>query len=184
MSTTDETVITIPAEKLDAWLASLKDYQSNQIRALFAEGLSETDVIDAWLSARGTVATIGFGGDRSGVVAYRERFLDEFKKFVCGDKSYSKERSDLVGKTDVAKTTLISAIALGVSSHIGAPAALLVPPVAILLFNVGKVGIRAWCSGGGRPSGSGESAKPADDAPTPIKSPAAKTNDPASDPAE
>lgn len=140
----DESVLEIPNEDLDAWLSALKPYQSSQIKALLAAGRSEMEIVDAWLSARGANATVAFGG-AAGSKPFRERFMDEFKKFVCGDKKYNKERAQLIGKVEVAKTAVVSAVSAAVATQVGAAAALLIPPVAVLLHIVGKVGIQAWC---------------------------------------
>ena len=160
MSTEAEDDIKIPNEDLESWLSALKPYQSSQIKALLASGRSETDIVDAWLSARGPDSTVSFGGTKESK-PFRERFMEEFKKFVCGDRKYSKDRAQLTGKIEVAKTAVISAVSAAVASQIGAAAALLIPPVAVLLHVVGKVGLRAWCCGEGADSGPAEkSAEP------------------------
>ena len=136
--------LTLPNEDLEAWLSALKPYQSSQIKALLEAGRSEHDVVDAWLSAQGPDSTAHFGGNGESK-PFRDRFVEEFKKFVCGDKKYSKERAELVAKADVAKLVIVSAVSAAIGSEIGATAALLVPPVAVLLHIVGKIGLKAWC---------------------------------------
>jgi hypothetical protein len=136
---------------LDEWLSALKPYQEKHIRALLDSGRTVEEAADLWVSAKGLDGTIVFGGSRDSK-PFLDRFKAEFKKFICGDQAYDEERKKLVGIGSAGKTAVISGISTAIAPHVGASAVLLIPSVALLLHVVGKIGIRAWCAEGSKPS--------------------------------
>lgn len=131
---------------LEEWVSALKPYQSMSLSKMVAE-LGEEDAAKTWLSANGPSATVVFGG-ASNPEPFFDRFMEEFKKFICGDETYSESRAQLVAESEVAKAIYISVISTALAATLGYTAALLAPAVAIFLHVVGKIGVNAWCAAG------------------------------------
>lgn len=131
---------------LDDWISALKPYQSNSISQMVTE-FGEEEAAKNWLSANGPRSTVGFGG-ASNPEPFYDRFMDEFKKFICGDESYDEFRAQLGAESPVVKTIYISVISTALGATLGYTATLLAPAVAILLHLVGKMGVNAWCAAG------------------------------------
>lgn len=133
----------IENSSLDEWLDTLKPYQQSTIRALTSSN-DEVEVAKKWLSAQGPSSTVGFGGI-SNPEPFFDRFMDEFRKFICGDEKYAEFREKLGSESSVVKAVYVSVISAALGATLGFTAALLAPAVAILLHAVGKVGLNAWC---------------------------------------
>ena len=131
---------------LEEWLSALKPYQSNSIAKL-VENLGEEEAAKQWLSANGPSSTVAFGG-ASNPEPFFDRFMEEFKKFICGDEAYEEFREQLGAESPVLKTIYVSVISTAIGATLGYTATLLAPAVAILLHLVGTMGVKAWCSAG------------------------------------
>ena len=136
----------IPNYGLNDWVSALKPYQTSSINSLLESNDPENS-IKLWLSANGSEGTIQFGGasDNSSE-PFWERFSEEFRKFVCGDESYDKFRSQLSTEAPIAKTIYISVISAALGATLGYAATLLAPAIALMLHLVGTMGKNAWCN--------------------------------------
>ena len=133
----------VPNIELSEWTGALKTYQKTSINILVAENDEET-AAKLWLSANGVSTTKQFGGGGSSE-PFWDRFVAEFKDFICGHEKYSNERSQLSSQAPVANAMFVGIISGAIGSTLGFAASLLAPAVAILLFLVGKVGVNAYC---------------------------------------
>lgn len=133
----------IEKASFEEWLEPLKSYQKSTILELSNQHGVE-DAIKLWLSAQGPCSTVGFGGDTNPEPFY-DRFLDEFRKFMCGDSSYETIRQQLGMESTLMKGVCISAISSALGATLGFAATLLAPAVAALLYLVGNMGVNAWC---------------------------------------
>lgn len=129
---------------LEEWISALKPYQSSSISQMAAE-LGEEEAAKNWLSANGPSSTVGFGG-ASNPEPFYDRFMEEFKKFICGDECYEEFRAQLGAESPIVKSIYISVIASALGAALGYTATLLAPAVAILLHLVGAMGVNAWCA--------------------------------------
>ncbi|GGY88338.1 hypothetical protein [Shewanella fodinae] len=129
---------------LDEWIDTLKPYQKSTIRALTNQ-CSEEETAKKWLSAQGPSSTVGFGGV-SNPEPFFDRFMEEFRKFICGDEAYEDFRKQLGAESPVVKTIYVSVISTALGATLGYTATLLAPAVAVLLHLVGKMGVNAWCA--------------------------------------
>ncbi|QER53210.1 hypothetical protein NWT83_05930 [Klebsiella quasipneumoniae] len=141
-------MITIPNENAEAWLSTLKKYQSSSVRT-FLESGNEEKALELWLTASGPSSVSQFGGDNSktpGRKAFVEQFKLEFKAFLCGGDKYTQEREGLGALTGDVKTYLVGVISSAIAVSLGSTAALIAPAVVIMLIAVSKMGVNAWCS--------------------------------------
>ena len=129
---------------IDEWLSVLKPYQSKTLLTIInSEGNEEA--AKTWLSANGPSSTARFGG-AANPEPFFDRFMVEFRKFVCGDEAYADAREKLGAESPVAKAIYVSVISSALGATLGYTATLLAPPVAILLHTVGTMGVNAWCA--------------------------------------
>ena len=138
----------IPLYELDELLAALKPYQTSSISQLL-EKHGEEEAAKLWLSANGPTDTQKFGG--SGPLdskPFWNKFNEELRLFICGNKKYDKERRKLLSQAKPASLVLVSGISGLLGSTLGFAPSLLAPPVAMMLYVIGKVGVNAWCKCG------------------------------------
>jgi len=136
----------IENSSLEDWISALKPYQSSSISQMAAE-LGEEEAVKQWLSANGPSSTVAFGGIPN-PEPFFDRFMEEFRKFICGDEAYEEFRIQLGAESPVVKIILISVISAAIGATLGFAATLLAPAVAILLHLVGTMGVKAWCAAG------------------------------------
>ena len=79
--------------------------------------------------------------------AFRERLNVELGRFLCGDAEYAKEREGLFGADGIARTYVVSTVAVAIAPALGVSATFLAPAVALGLAAVAKVTLNAWCAG-------------------------------------
>ncbi|WP_318494850.1 hypothetical protein [Photobacterium leiognathi] len=129
---------------LDEWLSPLKKYQQDTFKQLVNENGVE-DATKLWLSAQGPQSTVGFGGGTSNPQPFYDKFMEEFRKFMCGDPTYDQVRLQLGLETPIVKSICITTISAALGATLGFTATLLAPAVAALLYLVGQMGVNAWC---------------------------------------
>lgn len=130
---------------LEEWLSILKPYQSVPMLYM-ANEFGPEDAAKRWLAANGPGSTVGFGGSGN-PEPFFDRFMEEFKKFICGDVIYEEHRNQLIKESGVTKTIYVSIISAALGATLGYTATLLAPAVAIMLHAVGTMGLKAWCAG-------------------------------------
>lgn len=135
------------AEDPTKWISELPPFQRVPFQQLLASGLSYDDVAQRWLSAS-AANTYRFSATRPAGQegAFLERLRAEVRAFLCGDSRYEKERSGLFGEKSVARTYVVSAIAVAVAPHLSVASTFIAPVVALLLASLGKVTLNAWCA--------------------------------------
>jgi hypothetical protein len=129
------------------WVHDLPDYQREPIQKLLADGSSFDEIAQAWISAS-AANTFRFAatapvGDKG---AFLENLRREIRSFLCGDKKYKKERDGLFGEKGIARTYVVSAMAVAIAPHLGVASAVIAPLVALVLASLGKVALNAWCA--------------------------------------
>ena len=138
----------IPSFEFDELLAALKPYQATAISKL-KEKHGEEEAAKLWLSANGPSDTQKFGGANPvDSKPFWDKFNEELRLFVCGDKKYKKERDKLFSEAKPVSIVLISGISGFLGSTLGFAPSLLAPAVAMMLYAIGKVGVNAWCKCG------------------------------------
>ncbi|EHG7580794.1 hypothetical protein J5Y39_000969 [Citrobacter sedlakii] len=140
-------MITVPNESSEAWLSTLKDYQSSSVRFFLEQG--EERALELWLSSSGPESVSPFGGDKSITPkekSYIDMFKSEFKLFICGSDKYIEERERLSNIAGDVKTYLVSVISAAIAATLGTTVAFITPAVVIALMTVSKMGVNAWCS--------------------------------------
>lgn len=139
-------MLTIPEGELDDWLAVLKPYQRNTIRAFLTTDSPEK-AAERWLGATGSPNIVPFGGTQD-TKPFWDKFQAEFKRFLCDENAYVEEKKALLGENPIGKAILVSAISAALGATIGFTATLLAPAVTVMLCTVGKMGIHAYCEKG------------------------------------
>jgi len=129
------------------WVQELPEYQRDTIERLLASGSSFDDVAQAWISAsaentyRFSASTpVGNKG------AFLENLRKEIRAYLCGDKKYKKERDGLFGENGVARTYVVSAMAVAIAPHLSVASVVISPLIALILASIGKVTLNAWCA--------------------------------------
>jgi len=129
------------------WIQELPPYQRDSIEKLLSDGASFDDVAQAWISAA-AANTYHFAA--SAPVGSKGAFLEslkyEVRAFLCGDKKYKKERDGLFGEKGLARTYVVSALAVAIAPHLSVASAVIAPLIALILASIGKVALNAWCA--------------------------------------
>lgn len=137
-------MITIPCSDLNSWTESLKEYQRTTIKELVSIH-GEEGAARAWLTAQGSSDISPFGATQN-ISLFWNKLNEEFRKFICDDTAYVKEKEELGKHAELTKPLLISAISSAIGATIGYAATFIAPAVAILLYLVGKMAINAYCN--------------------------------------
>lgn len=135
----------IPVYKDCGFIDCLKPYQQEIISQLLS-GSDEEGAAKMWLSSNGPLNLRQFGGvPGAGGDAFYDRFVAEFRKFVCGGKEYDKEREEFMKVANPAAGFVVTTISVLIATTLGVAVGLIVPAVALLLRVIGKIGVNAWC---------------------------------------
>lgn len=129
------------------WVKALPEYQRDTIEKLLAGGSSFDDVAQAWISASAdntyrfsASASVGNKG------AFLENLKSEIHAYLCGDKKYKKERDGLFGEKGLARTYVVSSMAVAIAPHLSVASVVISPLIALVLASIGKVALNAWCA--------------------------------------
>lgn len=135
------------AEEPIKWVQELPEYQREAIEKLLSNGASFDEIAQAWLNAS---AENTYRFSASAPVGDKGTFLENLKRevreFLCGDKKYKKERDGLFGDKGLARTYVVSAMAVAIAPHLSVASAVISPLIALVLASVGKVALNAWCA--------------------------------------
>jgi hypothetical protein len=129
------------------WIRELPEYQRAPLEQLLKEGQSFEEIAQNWLSAS-AANTYRFSAVNP--AGKKDAFLDNLRKeiraFLCGDNKYKKERDGLLGEKGLARTYVVSAMAVAIAPYLNVAATVIAPVVALLLASLGKITINAWCA--------------------------------------
>lgn len=143
----DETIDTLLQDDPDKWVADLPEFQRAAIQELRTGGASYEDVAQAWITAS---AENTYRFSASAPVGDKRAFLDslrtEVRGFLCGDKKYKKERDGLFGEKGLARTYVVSTMAVAIAPHLSVASAVIAPLIALILAGTGKILLNAWCN--------------------------------------
>jgi hypothetical protein len=143
----DDAIDTLLQDDPEKWVADLPEFQLATIQKLRAGGASYNDVAQAWITAS---AENTYRFSASAPVGDKRAFLDnlrtEVRGFLCGDKKYKKERDGLFGETGLARTYVVSTMAVAIAPHLSVASSVIAPLVALVLASLGKITLNAWCS--------------------------------------
>jgi hypothetical protein len=137
------------------WVTELPEYQRAPLEQLLKEGLSFEQLAQNWLSAS---AANTYRFSAVSPAGKKDAFLDNLRKeiraFLCGDNKYKKERDRLFGEKGLARTYVVTAMAVAIAPYVNVAAPVIAPVVALLLASLGKITINAWCASQEDDSGS------------------------------
>lgn len=137
--------IEIPKSEVGEWLKVLKPYQQTTLET-FLRHFSLEEAAEKWLGATGSPNIVPFGGNKD-TKPFWDRFLEEFRKFICDETAYVEDKAALKAEMPVSKELLVSVVSAGIGATIGYTATLLAPAVTLLLCAVGKMTKNAYCGG-------------------------------------
>jgi hypothetical protein len=142
-----DTIDTFLQDDPDKWVVELPEFQRAAIQELRAAGSSYEDIAQAWITAS---AENTYRFSASAPVGDKGAFLDnlrsEIRAFLCGDKKYKNERDGLFGEKGLARTYIVSTMAVAIAPHLSVASAVIAPLVALVLAGVGKIALNAWCA--------------------------------------
>jgi len=143
----DDTIEALLQDDPDKWVADLPEFQRAAIQELRSTGASYDDVAQAWITAS---AEHTYRFSASAPVGDKRAFLDSLRKevraFLCGDEKYKKEREGLFGEKGLARTYVVSTMAVAIAPHLSVASAVIAPLIALVLASVGKIFLNAWCN--------------------------------------
>ncbi|WP_394686919.1 hypothetical protein [uncultured Xanthomonas sp.] len=143
----NDTIETLLQGEPEKWIADLPEFQRAAIQELRANGATYDDVAQAWITAS---AEHTYRFSASAPVGDKSAFLDSLRKevraFLCGDKKYKKEREGLFGDKGLARTYVVSTMAVAIAPYLSVASAVIAPLIALVLASVGKIALNAWCS--------------------------------------
>ena len=143
----DNTIEALLQDNPDKWVADLPEFQRAAIQELRSTGASYDDVAQAWINAS---AENTYRFSASAPVGDKCAFLDSLRKevraFLCGDEKYKKEREGLFGEKGLARTYVVSTMAVAIAPHLSVASAVISPLIALVLAGVGKIFLNAWCN--------------------------------------
>jgi hypothetical protein len=140
------TILQIPDEPVENWLADLKPYQRTTLQEFLKTGTPD-EAAEAWLTSIGSKNIAGFGGQPGGdPKPYWDRLKAECRRFICDENAYVEEKKALIAELPLSKTVLISVISSAMGATLGTAGTLIAPPVTLLLFAAGKMGLNAYCA--------------------------------------
>jgi hypothetical protein len=129
------------------WVTELPEYQRGPLEQLLKEGLAFDQIAQNWLSASAAntyrFAAVNAAGKKD---AFLDNLRKEIRAFLCGDNKYKKEREGLFGEKGLARTYVVSVMAVAIAPHLNVAAVVIAPVVALLLASFGKITINAWCA--------------------------------------
>jgi hypothetical protein len=129
------------------WVQELPAFQREAIDELLSAGASFVEVAQTWISAS---AENTYRFSASAPVGNKGEFLANLKRevraFLCGDNKYKKERDGLFGEKGLARTYVVSAMAVAIAPHLSVASAVISPLIALVLASIGKVALNAWCA--------------------------------------
>lgn len=135
----------LPVYSDEELVGALKPFQQGLVNELLVKFDEET-AAKMWLSSSGPLDLRQFGGEqKSSGEPFYQRFLAEFRAFVCGEGRYEKERAELMKVAQPAANYVITIISVSVATALGVAVGLIIPAVALLLKLLGKIGLNAWC---------------------------------------
>jgi hypothetical protein len=142
-----DTIETLLEDDPEKWVADLPEFQRAAIQELRASGASYDDVAQAWITVS---AENTYRFSASAPVGDKHAFLDSLRKeiraFLCGDKKYKKERDGLFGNKGLARTYVVSTMAVAIAPHLSVASAVIAPLIALVLASAGKIALNAWCN--------------------------------------
>lgn len=134
----------IPKLELNEWLDVLEPSQKQIMSALLEEHTKE-DAMRLWLTAEIPQKAMRLSGDKS-VKEYFEHFKEEVKKFICEHPDYAQQNAELKELGKVGIPVLVTTISAFLAVQLGVLATVISPVLVIMLFTVGKIGKKAYCS--------------------------------------
>lgn len=141
-------MIEIDSLSLEEWYTCLKPYQKITIEQLVSK-YGEERAAEEWLTARGPIQTVTFGGTQTNVTEtskYWSRFKDEFDKLICGHPDYDKEQRKFLTAGKTIGLGSVTTLANWLAPIINMAPAILVPALVLVLHTTAKMGIKAYCS--------------------------------------
>jgi hypothetical protein len=131
----------------EIWFEALPTYQRTSIVQMRAKGSSYDDIASAWVAAGSSnTAPFSSGSRPEPDPGFLENLRREFRAYLCGDKKYDKDRKQIAVQGKDARMFVVSALSLAIAPHVGSASAVIAPIIVLLLANMGRVSLNAWCS--------------------------------------
>lgn len=143
----NNSIDTLLGDEPAKWIEELPAFQRSAIQELLAKGSSYEQIAQTWITASAE-NTYRFSatspvGDKG---AFLENLKAEVRAFLCGDKKYKAEREGLFGEKGLARTYVVSAMAVAIAPHLSVASAVIAPLIALVLASLGKIALNAWCA--------------------------------------
>ncbi|WP_017259774.1 hypothetical protein [Pedobacter arcticus] len=139
-----EELLNIVKAENEELLSTLDPYQKDIIQTFLDNNANNySDGVDRWLNA--TLSnTSNFGGEGRSKV-YREKLLEEFEKFLCGDDKYEEDRKKIEQSSDKSHKYIVGVLSAAIGNSLGISGIFLAPVIVLLILNIGKMALNAWC---------------------------------------
>ena len=131
---------------LENLLTKYKPYQREIVMSLLSYDNID-DGLEAYFSSAGPMNMACFGGDSGDKKSYKERFIIETRKLICGDSGYQAEQQKMSLALTGGVEAFVSYIAASISKTLDISEVYLIPCVIFVIVTIAKVGIKAYCAG-------------------------------------
>ncbi|WP_122454167.1 hypothetical protein [Pseudomonas viridiflava] len=136
--------LALPNISMEDALSAMKPYQRDLMKQL-VDAHGEQAATELWLTSNGPTGVEKFGGSPLPPNQILERFLLEFRLFICGDPKYENARKEVSKLAKNQIKDMITIISATIAFTVGVASALVLPAVSILLHVVTSIGINIWC---------------------------------------
>lgn len=137
----------IDTSEPEMWFEALPPYHRNSIVQMRAKGSSYDDIASAWIAAGSSrTAPFSSGGQLTPDPTFLTNLRREFRAYLCGDKKYDKNRKQIALQGKEARMFVVSGLSLAIAPQVGSVSAVIAPIIVLLLANLGRVSLNAWCA--------------------------------------
>jgi len=131
----------------DSWIEALPAYQRNSIIQMRAKGTSYDEIAAVWIAAgSSTTAPFSSGSAPNMDPSFLEKLRGEIRAYLCGDKRYDKDRKQIAASGKEMHAYIVSGMSVAIAPFVGSAGIIIAPIIALLLANIGKVSLNAWCA--------------------------------------
>jgi len=129
------------------WFDALPIYQRDSLVQMRAKGISYDDIATAWIAAGSSnTAPFSSGEQIMPDPTFLMKLQREFRAYLCGDKKYDKDRKQITAQGKDGRIFVVSGLSVAIAPYVGSASAVIAPIIVLLLANLGRVSLNAWCA--------------------------------------
>ena len=126
-----------------SWVEGLEPYQRRLVQTLLANSKDPEIAAKNWLEAS-TSQTFVFGAATASRPFF-DAVRREVLRFLCNENAYIEEKKKLLSTRNVTQLFVVSVMTTAIAPVVGTASAFLAPVIALILYSLGKVALKAIC---------------------------------------